>query len=134
MCTCVRAHARVSCVCIRDDEWRMLNIGNTLLITLGVGNADFLKIRNEATQMTHSCLFSSLGEMPGAKKRRLTHLVLFLLRLCFLCLLLLVNPSFGSKHWSGVGIIGINRPELCHGGSYAQKRRLTLPAFAGPAS
>lgn len=31
----------------------MLNIENALLINLGVGNADFLKVRNEAKQMTH---------------------------------------------------------------------------------
>lgn len=40
----------------------MLNIKNTLLIDPGVGNADFLKIEHEATEMTHSSLFSSCQE------------------------------------------------------------------------
>lgn len=75
----------------------------------------------------------SLGEMP-AEKNELTRLVLSLSRLCFLCSLLLVDPSFGSKYWSRVGIIEINWPKLCHGSSYTQKRCLTLPAFAGPDS
>ena len=36
LCVCVRV-----CVCVRGDKWRKLNVENTLLIDLGVGNADF---------------------------------------------------------------------------------------------
>ena len=42
VCVCVRACV---CVCVRGDKWRMLNVENTLLIGLGVGNADFFLFR-----------------------------------------------------------------------------------------
>lgn len=51
----------------------MLNVETTLLIDAGVGNADFLKIKDEAKQMTHPSLFQllklSLGETPGEKMK-----------------------------------------------------------------